>query len=187
MKLQFIFTNIFIWAKLCIVMKRFSLERNWLPCQSNADDSARKHMKTFLWLQIATLHAFDGGLVGFLIQRRCKISLSLFLMWNNWWEPPWGRSPIFFRQTVAIFSQKMVIFQVNESPKMVTISVKEQVIFLVIAEIVKFLSHYCHLFWWQYCLQIWWRIFHRKWWLSKWIKVTGKKSGERKGDVWGEC
>ena len=44
-------------------------------------------MKTFLWLQIATLHAFDGGLVGFLIQRRCKISLSLFLMWNNWWEP----------------------------------------------------------------------------------------------------
>ena len=87
MKLQFIFTNIFIWAKLCIVMKRFSLERNWLPCQSNADDSARKHMKTFLWLQIATLQAFDGGLVGFLIQRKCKISLSLFLMWNNWWEP----------------------------------------------------------------------------------------------------
>ena len=105
-KLQFIFTNIFIWAKLCIVMKRFSLERNWLPCQSNADDSARKHMKTFLWLQIATLQAFDGGLVGFLIQRRCKISLSLFLMWNNWWEPLEVGAQFFFRQNKWQFFHK---------------------------------------------------------------------------------
>ena len=47
--------------------------------------------------------------------------------------------------------------------------------------------NYCHLFWWQYCHQIWWRFFHRKWWLSKWITVKGEKSGERKGDVLGEC
>ena len=71
---------------------------------------------------------------------------------------------------------------------MVTILVKEQVIFLVIAEnreipvtiIVTFfgdniVTKYGDPF------------FHRKWWLSKWITVKGEKSGERKGDVLGEC
>ena len=47
--------------------------------------------------------------------------------------------------------------------------------------------NYCHYFWWKYCHQIRWRFFHQKWWLSEWITVKGEKSGERKGDVLGEC
>ena len=71
---------------------------------------------------------------------------------------------------------------------MVTILVKEQVIFLVIAEnreipvtiIVTFfgdniVTKYSDDF------------FHRKWWLSKWITEKSEQSGERKGDVLGEC